>query len=64
MHHAHVDAEEHDVHEHRGHDEGETARQALHPGEGAVSRAHPDAHPEVLVEHVLFRDHAQRVAVR
>ena len=57
-------AEEYDVHEHRRHDEGETARQALHAREGAVSRARHDTQPQVLVPHALLRPDPQRVPVR
>ena len=57
-------AVEHDVHEHRGHDEREPAREALHARERAVRRAREDAHPQVLVAHVLHRLHAERVVER
>ena len=57
-------AVEHDVDEHGGHDEREAARETLHARERAVRRAREDAHPQVLVAHVLHRLHAEGIVER
>ena len=56
-----LDAEEHDIGQHRSEDERETARQPLDAGEGRVRGTCEDAHPEVFVAQLLQRLHAQHV---
>ena len=55
------DAEEHDVAEHGGEDQRESARQSLYARKRAVRGTREDAHPQVFVSQILHRPGAQHV---